>query len=275
MPLDLFQEKVEEQHFIDDLFKLEVNVEGFTGPLDLLCCLVESREIELSKVRLGELVRVYGTFLSGSGKAPINVIADFITAAAGLLLKKVMTLFPDQDIPEEDSPEEKSMSEEEILLLLERYRPYRKARQVMEVLKLQQERLYERDIPLEDHPLYDLGDLYNLAAIWWRTIYGREVRNSREDARVAILPEGIPMAVPEEVQVETRIKEIAVCLEAEGELRLKDLVLPSFSIPFFVVTLLALLEMARLKRIFIRQEEMFGDVIISSKPFSVRPGEIS
>ncbi|MBN1334239.1 MAG: segregation/condensation protein A [Synergistales bacterium] len=273
--MDLFQENVEDRNYIDNLSKLEVNVEGFSGPLDLLCCLVESREIELSKVRLGELVRVYGAFLSGSGKAPINVIADFITATAGLLLKKVMTLFPDQDVIEEDSPEEKSMSEEEILLLLERYRPYRKARQVMEAMKLRQERLYERDIPHEEYPLYDLGDLYNLAAIWWRTIYSKEVRISQKNTVLSMLPEGIPMAVPEEVQVETRIKEIAVCLEGKGELRLKELVHPSFSIPFFVVTILALLEMARLKRIFIRQEEMFGDVIISSNPFSVRPGEIS
>lgn len=103
----------------------------------------------------------------------------------------------------------------------------------------------------------------------------KEVRTSQEDVRPIILPEGIPMEVPEEAQVETRIQEIEVCIEGKKEIALKDLVHPSLSIPFFVVTLLALLEMARLKRIFIRQEEMFGDVIISSKPFSVRTGEIS
>jgi len=275
MPLDLFQENVEDLHFVEDLSRLEVTVEGFSGPLDLLCCLVESREIELSKVKLGELLRVYGAFLSGSGKAPINVIADFITAAAGLLLKKVMTLFPDQETFEEDGPQEKEMSEEDILLMLERYKPYRKARQLMEILKIQQERLFERSIHQEEYPLYDLGDLYNLAAIWWRAIYMKEVRTSQEDVRSIILPEGIPMEVPEEAQVETRIQEIEVCIEGKKEIALKDLVHPSLSIPFFVVTLLALLEMARLKRIFIRQEEMFGDVIISSKPFSVRTGEIS
>lgn len=270
--MDSPQERNENHQFIDHLSKLEVNVEGFSGPLDLLCCLVESREIELSKIKLGELVRVYGAYLSGSGKASISVISDFITAAAGLLLRKVLTLLPQQDTgEEEEGPEESVLSEEEVLRLLERYRPYRKARKILEIMKSQQERLYARETIQREDPLYDLGDLYNLASIWWNTIYRKEIRSSREED--LMLPEGIPLAVPEGVQIDNRIQEISMALQQGKEIFLKDLVSSSFSIPLLVVTILALLEMARLKQISLQQEEMFGDVIISPGPDPVTAGE--
>ena len=46
-----------------DLLSFDVDFEGFSGPLDLLCLLVETREIEAAAVPLAEVVHRYAAFL--------------------------------------------------------------------------------------------------------------------------------------------------------------------------------------------------------------------
>lgn len=73
---------------------IQIDIDGFSGPLDILCHMVENREIEVFKVNVGHIVRVYGEYLSNKGEVPINVIADFLVQAAQLVLGKTLALMP-------------------------------------------------------------------------------------------------------------------------------------------------------------------------------------
>ncbi|HPE91473.1 MAG TPA: hypothetical protein PK146_04185, partial [Synergistales bacterium] len=75
--------------------------------------------------------------------------------------------------------------------------------------------------------------------------------------------DGIPAATPEEEQVEGRMSEIEMLLSSRGALLLSEVLGTPCSRHLLVVTLLALLEMARLGRVRLHQEELFGDVRIS------------
>lgn len=246
---------------INRISELEVSVEGFSGPLDLLCCLVESREVEISLIRVSDIVRIYGAFLSDSGKAPISVIADFISAAAGLLLEKVLSLFPGYDSSQEDDGEE--VSEEDLSFLLERYLPYRNAARELLVLKAEREKLFSPEHDEEDDPLYVLGDLYSLSSLWWQLLEKKRSQTSVERSRrLTSQLEGMPSPVPDEKQVERRISELLVLLAEENEISLRELMGDMSDVPRFVVTILALLELSRLGRVMLHQEELFGDVRI-------------
>jgi len=107
----------------------EVSIDGFSGPLDLLCHLVESRQMQASRIKVAHLVRIYGAYLARTRSASAETIAEFFFMAAGLLLEKTRSLLPESapgagtDGEDLDS----DIDEEAFLETLARYRPYREA----------------------------------------------------------------------------------------------------------------------------------------------------
>ena len=87
----------------------EVQLGAFSGPLDLLCHLVESREMDPAKLNLTELVSQYVQFLLDSNRTTLNEMAEFFAFASRLLLRKVRSLFPQQ--PGEEAAEDISDDE--------------------------------------------------------------------------------------------------------------------------------------------------------------------
>ena len=102
----------------------DISVEGFSGPLDLLCTLVESRQMEASRIKVRQLVRIYGVYLARTKRASVETIAEFFYMAAGLLLSKTRSLLPGA---EPELEEELEVDEEAIMETLVRYRPYHAA----------------------------------------------------------------------------------------------------------------------------------------------------
>jgi chromatin segregation and condensation protein Rec8/ScpA/Scc1 (kleisin family) len=115
------------------------------------------------------------------------------------------------------------------------------------------------------NPVYELGDLYHLSRIWW----GLFVSGSKNtDAESEFTDEdeswdGIPGSLPDEDRIQTRIDEIIERLKRSPALLLSSLISVR-SATAVVVTLLALLEMCRMKKISISQEELFGEIRINA-----------
>jgi segregation and condensation protein A len=125
------------------------------------------------------------------------------------------------------------------------------------------ERSYIRENPEEGPPWYDLGDLYSLSMVWWE-ILGRRSGN-RERVVIDEQEEqwdGIPVATPDEEQVETRMEELRILISERGSMFLTEIIGYAGTRQMLVLTFLALLEMTRLGIIKIHQEEPFGDVRI-------------
>lgn len=243
----------------------EVHLGSFSGPLDLLCHLVESREMDAVKLNLTELVTQYIDFLVRAKGATLNELADFFSFASRLLLRKVDSLFPDRAPVQDDfSPDEDVIaSEEELEFIMNRYRPYRAAARWLAASKEERERCFLRVTDEEDNYYYDIGDLEMLATKWWE-LYAR-VEESRAAARYdeeAMLWEEIPDAVPEERQIEERMDEL-MRIVAGRRLPLGEL-LAERSKKTLIVTLLALLELSRLGMVHIIQPETLGGVEIAA-----------
>ncbi|HON33496.1 MAG: ScpA family protein [Thermovirgaceae bacterium] len=241
---------------------LDVELEGFSGPLDVLCHLVESGGISVAGISVTQLIRVYSDFLMKNERATINEMAAFFSLIARLLLGKLKALLPPS--PGEEQSEVDGGSEAELVeSVLERYRPYRAAAAALTGMMQARGRSFTRGGSEEGPPWFDLGDLYSLSMVWWEM-----VRRRREGAGTspAVLEEdwdGIPTVTPEEEQVEKRMGEIDKLLSSKGSLQMSEVFGPIFSRQAFVVTFLALLEMARLGRVHLVQEVLFGDVRLS------------
>jgi segregation and condensation protein A len=302
---------------------VEITIDGFSGPLDLLCHLVESRQMQAAKIKVAQLVRIYGAYLAKTQKASADALAEFFFMAAELLLQKTLSLLPsapEEEYPE-DAEEDDPAGEEELMARLARYRPYRAATAWLEERKVRQDRCFRR-IPdgqeqdgeilqsevlqseilqseilqsevLQDEVLqgevfrsekilqseelrggrfqpewsYDIGDIYFLSRIWWGLIERASRRGGR--AEDILDPEdewnGMPEALPEESQIQSRIEELEEKLAVNPTLSLNALWAGSPSVKTLVVTLLAVLEMCRMGKVIIEQETLFSDVRIHAK----------
>lgn len=113
-----------------DLSGFQAEVSGFSGPFDLLCYLVENRQLDAAGISVGQAVRIYGAYLANTRRVSVAVISEFLVLAASLVLNKIRSLLPGKTAEQEDGPcgtEEESRDEFDVEEKLSRYRPYRKA----------------------------------------------------------------------------------------------------------------------------------------------------
>jgi len=237
---------------VTDAFKVEI--EGFSGPLELLCSLLESGELDASLISAREIVSAYWQFLHKSGRTSLDVIAEFLILAAHLLLSKAKALIPPAGDVETEEDEEEILPPTESLL------PYRMAVDLIAKKFAERQRFFNRPSE-EGTPVFEVGDVYLLSAMWW----GLYAKKSQLACRIEdeLAWEGIPTPIPEEEQVEKRIAEVCSILEEKRELFLGDLLAGRRSRSHLVVTLLALLELCRLGRISLSQEGRWSDVAIA------------
>ena len=126
----------------------EVKLSEFSGPLDLLCHLVDLRQMDPLKLNLTELVSQYVDFLLKTERTSLNEVAEFFAFASRLLLRKVHSLFPGQSQQEQaDDSEEQyddELTEEQLQEMLENFRPYRMAAARLAALQMERENYFVR-----------------------------------------------------------------------------------------------------------------------------------
>lgn len=245
------------------MFQLEI--EGFAGPLDLLCHMIDQGDIEVSQISVSEVVSIYGAYLARNSGMPIVSIAEFIAQAAHLVRQKASSLLPRYEHHKDDVEITVLNDAENVESLVERYRPYREAASRLIALKEKADRRRFRKGETLD-PFFDLGDLYSLSLQWL------ELLNRQQSVNLEPIDEndwndgGIPTQIPDEVQVENRMERVFEHLAVFSEgLSLHSLLKEEPGRSALVVTLLALLELSRRNFVTLEQKELFGDVFITAR----------
>ncbi|MGH2924757.1 MAG: segregation and condensation protein A [Solirubrobacterales bacterium] len=105
--------------------ELDLDLEVFAGPFDLLMAVVLREEVSLAEVPLGDVVIAYLEHLESSGELDLDAATEFLVLIASLLELKSRLLLPsaDDEMPEL-APEEAA---DELLARMLEYRRYRDA----------------------------------------------------------------------------------------------------------------------------------------------------
>jgi segregation and condensation protein A len=104
---------------------LDLDLDVFAGPFDLLMAVVLREEVSLLEVELAEVVVAYVEHLEREDELELDVATEFLVLIAALLELKSRLLLPGEDEGlEEVTPEE---AVEELLARLLEYRRYRDA----------------------------------------------------------------------------------------------------------------------------------------------------
>jgi segregation and condensation protein A len=105
--------------------ELELDLEAFEGPFDLLLTLVLKEEMPLADVDVAGIVLAFLEELADRGELDLDACGEFLVLVSGLLELKARTLFPDADDDLEDlDPEEAA---EELARRLAEYRRMKEA----------------------------------------------------------------------------------------------------------------------------------------------------
>ncbi|MGZ6643652.1 MAG: segregation and condensation protein A [Solirubrobacteraceae bacterium] len=104
---------------------LELDLEVFSGPFDLMLTLVLREEVDLLEVELADVVIAYLDFLEARGDLDLEVATEFLVLIAALLELKSRLMLPRED--EELLDIEPGEAAEELLARLLEARRYRRA----------------------------------------------------------------------------------------------------------------------------------------------------
>jgi segregation and condensation protein A len=81
---------------------LELDLEGFSGPLDLLLALARTHRIDLSRLSILTLVEQYLAFITEARRLDLELAADYLVMAAWLAFLKSRLLLPKETSGEAD-----------------------------------------------------------------------------------------------------------------------------------------------------------------------------
>ena len=128
---------------------LELDLDVFAGPFDLLLAVVLREEISLLEVELGEIVLVYLDHLEEAGELDLEAATEFLVLIAALLELKSRLMLPAAEEAELDlGPEEAA---DELLARMLEYRRYKDAGAAL-AKRFEAERPYlYRSAPLPAH----------------------------------------------------------------------------------------------------------------------------
>ena len=104
---------------------LDLDLEVFNGPFDLLLTLVLKEEIDLLEVDLAEVVLAYVEYLERTGELDLEAATEFLVLIAALLELKSRLMLPSDE--EEGLDIEPMEAAEELLARMLEYHRYRQA----------------------------------------------------------------------------------------------------------------------------------------------------
>src|SRR5215207_7226225 len=94
------------------LARLELDLDVFAGPFDLLLSLALREELDLLEVELAEVVLTYLDHLEARGELDLEAATEFLVLIAALLELKSRLMLPGEDVEELDELQPAQAAEE-------------------------------------------------------------------------------------------------------------------------------------------------------------------
>ena len=248
-----------QDRIIPSEFDLSVKLPVFEGPLDLLLFLLRKNEIDIYDIPIEQITRQYLGVLRAMEHLSLDIAGEFFVMAATLMYIKSRMLLPTDERANQAQEEEDSDLDPR-WQLVEQLLEYKKVKQraaLIEDLALERQNCLprickEKDLADTKRPLKN-SDRIEI----WNT-FNNVLRRLAEK-----LVEG--EIVGEHVSVADRM-EFILNLKSD-EVKFSELFEKGkTTISLLVATFLAVLELTRLRRLDIAQNESFGEIYIKKLP---------
>lgn len=235
-----------------------INLPAFEGPLDLLLFLVRKQEVDIYDIPIHTVTRQYLDILKDMQRMNLEVAGEFFVMAATLMqIKSAMLLPKDEAVVNAEDEEEAGDPRWQLVEQLLEYQKFKDAAHSLDGLISEAQdyipRRYllnqaqELDKPLTNSDKIELWNVFNVVL-----------------RRLAEQIHGAGEIHDESVSVAERMECVLERIHQTKSFTFSSLFEKGFTLTHIVATFLAILELTRLKKITLAQEENFTDIRITA-----------
>ncbi|MCQ2524483.1 MAG: segregation/condensation protein A [Lachnospiraceae bacterium] len=243
---------------------LSVKLEVFEGPLDLLLHLIEKNKVDIYDIPIVEITNQYLDYIKQMESRDMNIMSEFLVMAATLVDIKCRMLLPKE--VDEDGVEEDPRAE--LVQKLLEYKMYKymafelKDMQMDAGFTLAKKETLPDDVKNFREPInYEelIGDM-NLSRL--HEIFSEMMK--REESKIDPIRNNFGNIQKEEVDSEAKLAYIETFIRTNKRFSFRNLLEKQHNKQEIIVSFLVILELMKMGRITIEQDNLFDDIMIIS-----------
>jgi segregation and condensation protein A len=236
----------------------QIQLEIYSGPLDLLLSLIEQRQLDITAISLARVAEQYMQAVASVAAPDPDVIAEFLVIGAKLLVIKTRALLPRP--PAEIAPKDEEDVGDQLARQLIEYRRFKQAAAQLREWEQEHRRAYARraapPLPPPKPPAKLDVSLADLIAAVERRL---QLMLPIEDEAVA-MPRAKVITIAD---VRSRLHSV---LRRQSWISFEDLLSLALSRNEVIVTLWTVLELFKRGVIVVGQERLFSPISIGRGP---------
>jgi segregation and condensation protein A len=234
-----------------------IKLQAFEGPLDLLLFLIRKNEIDIYDIPIESVTRQYLDALRAMQELDLDLAGAFFVMAATLMEIKSRLLLPRGHAAiDPDAAEDEMDPRWELVHQLLEYKKFKEAAARLGEIAIEKQNLLARYVsslsgdPL-DRPLKhaDRIELWNVFNIVLRRLAEKLVVGEIHD---------------EQITVADQMEMLLARLQTQRTFVFSQLFEKKVSLRTLIATFLAVLELTRLKKLRLQQDETFSDIVCNA-----------
>lgn len=230
---------------------LEIFLESFEGPLDLLLYLIKRQNIDILEINVSDITEQYMAYVELMEASQFELAAEYLVMAATLAEIKSRILLPRQEAEEEDEEDPRT----QLIRRLQEYERYKKAAEDIEELPRMERELYQASGALPEiekvaaDPDVDLQTVLQALAAVLRRV---EMFEHHHVQRETLSTREKMSEILARITNQRFVPLVSLLLREEGRLGV-------------VVTFLAVMELIKDSMVEIVQSEPFGPIHLKAR----------
>jgi len=230
---------------------LEVILEAFEGPLDLLLYLIRRQNLDILEINVAEITRQYMGYIELMTTIQLELAAEYLVMAAMLAEIKSRMLLPRQPVDEEDEGDPRA----ELIRRLQEYERFKNAAEDVDEMPRLGRDIHQASAEAPDreqqrpHPEVDMREILTALADVLRRA---EMFESHQIELEKLSTRERMTQVLDRIRGQQFVPFVSLFKEAEGRLGV-------------VVTFLAIMELIKESLVEIVQSESFGPIHVKAR----------
>ena len=243
---------------------IEVKLDTFQGPLDLLLHLIEKNKVDIFDIPIVQITDQYLEYINAMKEQNLDIVSEFMIMAATLIDIKCKLLLPAEIDDEGNEIDPRTeLVEQLIQYKIYKYMSYELKDKLVDTDRmlfkkemLPQEVIdYKQPINLEeiigDVTLKKLNDIF------------LDVLRRKQDS-IDPMRSKFGVIEKEEISVDEKVKDLKNYIKTHSKFTFKSLLEKAHTKTAVIVTFLSILELMKSGIITVSQEEDFGDINIEA-----------
>jgi len=238
---------------------MNLQLQDFEGPLDLLLHLVRQSKMDIYKVNISDIIEQYLNFINSIDKFDIDASSEYLVMASELVHLKSRMLVSKYETEDEEDTEFAITSEED---LRDRLIEYEKYKNMTETFKLLEENRQDYFTKVPEN----LNEYREEEKVINNDVTVDDLINAflEMQKRINFKKPVVTKVAKKEFSVKERINEIRGILKLKKKIEFSEL-FDFLTKENLVVTFLSILDMSKNKEITLKQDKVFSTIIIEGK----------